>query len=340
MVIVSVIVPVYNVAQYLVRCVDSIISQTFSEIEILLVDDGSPDDSPQMCDEYANKYTNIKVIHKQNGGLSSARLAGYKEAQGQYVLFVDSDDYIEPTMVEEMVSAINKYHAEMTFCGYNTIHGSKSIPTLLPYNDSVIMGLERIRNDYVLPLFGPGGEGDINIPGFTCIRLYRKDLLKDEYFLSEREFFLEDHILNLLYADNLHTISIVNKPLYNYCVNYSSLSNCYRKNKWGMYANLLSWYKKYIEKRELHETETRLNYFTISALSATVDNAVNTGSLKEFLEELMPLYKDESFYHAMKDTKIGFNLHSHNITILLLKLRLLKLLYNIRRSRIIQSQNK
>ena len=91
---VSIVVPIYNVEKYLEQCVDSIINQTLKEIEIILVDDGSPDNCPQMCDEYAKKDSRIKVVHKKNGGLSSARNAGIEVATGDYIGFVDSDDYI------------------------------------------------------------------------------------------------------------------------------------------------------------------------------------------------------------------------------------------------------
>ena len=92
--LISVIVPIYNVEKYLDRCVDSIINQTYKNLEIILVDDGSPDNCPQMCDDYAKKDSRIKVVHKENGGLSDARNVGMEVATGEYVSFIDSDDYI------------------------------------------------------------------------------------------------------------------------------------------------------------------------------------------------------------------------------------------------------
>ena len=93
---ISVIVPVYKVEAYLPRCVESLLSQTYKDFEIILVDDGSPDTCPAMCDAYAKKYSNIHVLHKENGGLSDARNAGVTIAKGEYVTFVDSDDYVHP----------------------------------------------------------------------------------------------------------------------------------------------------------------------------------------------------------------------------------------------------
>ena len=106
--LISVIVPVYKVEKYLNKCVQSIIQQTYTNLEIILVDDGSPDNCPQMCDEWAKKDSRIVVIHKKNGGLSDARNAGIAVAKGKYIGFVDSDDYIESTMYEDLYLAISK----------------------------------------------------------------------------------------------------------------------------------------------------------------------------------------------------------------------------------------
>lgn len=335
---VSIIVPVYKVEQYLARCVDSIVKQTYKNIEIILVDDGSPDNSGKICDELAMTDDRISVIHKDNGGLSSARLAGFKVATGRYIQFVDSDDFIEPTMTENLVEAMEKKNADLCFCGYNTIHGSHTTPTLLPYQEELITGTQDILQQYILPLFGNGGQGEISIPGFTCIRLYKKELLDDTHFQSERIYFLEDHILNLLYVTKVHSIAIVNKPLYNYCVNFTSLSNCYRKNKWQMYCNILKWYDEYIRVNGIKGADHRLHNFKISALCATVDNAVNTGSFSSFTDEIMSLYSDCSFKRTLKQAPFRFKPDSQSLTINMLKLHMLKSLYKFRFNRIMKSK--
>ena len=105
---VSVIVPVYNVENYLEECVNSILNQTYENLEIILVDDGSTDNCPQICDDWAKKDKRIKVIHKANGGVSSARNVGLDNATGEYIGFVDSDDYIDITMYEKMLKLLKK----------------------------------------------------------------------------------------------------------------------------------------------------------------------------------------------------------------------------------------
>ena len=116
--LISIIVPVYNMEKYLARCVDSIIAQTYDKIEIILVDDGSTDNSSSMCDHYARKDERIKVVHKLNGGLSDARNAGFAVATGSYIGYVDSDDWIEPDMYEKMYYACVENDAELAVCRY------------------------------------------------------------------------------------------------------------------------------------------------------------------------------------------------------------------------------
>ena len=120
--LVSVIVPVYKVEKYIYQCVDSIISQTYSNLEIILIDDGSPDRCPAICDEYVKKDNRIKVVHKQNGGLSSARNAGIDFASGDFITFVDSDDYLADNYVEKMYLALINNNVDMCFCKKNLVY--------------------------------------------------------------------------------------------------------------------------------------------------------------------------------------------------------------------------
>ena len=114
--LISVIVPVYNVENYLKRCLDSIINQTYQNIEIILIDDGSTDNSGNLCEDYKKIDNRIKVVHKTNGGLSDARNTGIKKAKGKYITFVDSDDYVEYDYVEYLYNLIKKYDTNISFC--------------------------------------------------------------------------------------------------------------------------------------------------------------------------------------------------------------------------------
>lgn len=133
---ISVIVPIYNVEKYIHRCIASILSQSYKNLEVILVDDGSPDNCPKLCDEYARQDTRVQVIHKSNGGLSSARNAGLDKATGQYISFVDGDDYIDIQMLEQLYAALEKSKADYSVCN-------------LQYVDEYGRKLVQFPNDYL-----------------------------------------------------------------------------------------------------------------------------------------------------------------------------------------------
>ena len=130
---VSVVIPIYNVQEYLNECVSSIVNQTYQNLEIILVDDGSPDSCPIMCDAWKNQDDRITVIHKKNGGLSDARNAGLAKASGEYILYVDSDDYLDDDTIEWMVSCAVTHNAEIVACTCKRTN-NKNVPDLLTNN--------------------------------------------------------------------------------------------------------------------------------------------------------------------------------------------------------------
>jgi glycosyltransferase involved in cell wall biosynthesis len=126
--LISVIVPIYKTEKYIRRCVDSILMQTYKNLEIILVDDGSPDKCPEICDEYAKKDNRVKVIHKQNGGLASARTAGLDMATGCYIGTVDSDDWIENQTYETAMAIMQKHNPDLIkWCYYKVLSDNKKI---------------------------------------------------------------------------------------------------------------------------------------------------------------------------------------------------------------------
>lgn len=130
--LISIIIPIYKVEQYLARCIDSIINQTYSNLQIILVDDGSPDNCPEICDEYTAKDSRIEVIHQQNSGVSNARNNGLKIAKGEYILFIDSDDYIAPDMCEKMLLLAEQEQADIVVCNMTYTYPHKPNFTPVP----------------------------------------------------------------------------------------------------------------------------------------------------------------------------------------------------------------
>ena len=125
--LISIIVPVYNGANYFVECIESILAQTYTNLEIILVNDGSTDNSGNVCDNYAEKDNRIKVIHKENGGVSSARNAGLNVVTGEYIGFVDSDDYIAPQMFQYLYNLCNRYNTQISVCNFYTIRQNQTL---------------------------------------------------------------------------------------------------------------------------------------------------------------------------------------------------------------------
>lgn len=178
--LISVIVPVYKVENYLNQCLESIVKQTYSNLEILLVDDGSPDRCPEICDEWARKEKRVRAIHKQNGGLSDARNAGLALAQGELVMFVDSDDWIAPEMAEKMLEAMEREEADMVICQY-----IKVLPdgkTKRVFNGTEAEKIYNQKEMYRLLL------EDREISNHVWRRLYKKSLLPASPFPVNKNY--------------------------------------------------------------------------------------------------------------------------------------------------------
>ena len=152
--LISVIVPIYNSEKYLNKCIDSIIDQTYKNLEIILVDDGSPDNCPTICDDYSKKDSRIIVIHKQNGGVSSARNAGLERATGEFISFVDSDDYIKNDMYENMIAYQNKYNADIVKCAFSYVISEVIKPRDLTYDSTLYNLLDPVEKNDFYNMFG------------------------------------------------------------------------------------------------------------------------------------------------------------------------------------------
>lgn len=168
--LISVIIPVYNVEEYLARCVDSILSQTHPSLEVILVNDGSTDDSGSICDTYAQKDSRVRVIHKENGGLSSARNAGMDAATGEYITFVDSDDWIEADGYEHLLDVMERYQVKLVCGGNYDVDGGTGEKTLglCPKKEEVITAEEFVGRMFLWDGFDSS----------ACDKLYHRSLLE------------------------------------------------------------------------------------------------------------------------------------------------------------------
>ncbi|MBR6778574.1 MAG: glycosyltransferase [Clostridia bacterium] len=214
--LISVIIPVYKVEEYIDKCIQSVVNQTYKNLEIILIDDGSPDNCPKICDQWAKKDGRIKVVHKPNGGVSSARNCGLDMATGDYVTFVDSDDFIELTMYEKLISSIIENNSDLALCGFCNVYENGIKEVVVEKNLSVI-NASNIFDYYVL-----SNSHKIDnivyldgIMAYTCRALYSKKIIKNNRFEQEIKY-CEDLLFNLNVIDKNTKISVVNENLYNY----------------------------------------------------------------------------------------------------------------------------
>ena len=171
--LISVIIPVYNTEKYLKKCVDSFIAQTYKNIEILLIDDGSTDSSPQICDSYKKQDPRVKVIHKKNGGLSDARNAGIDASCGELVTFYDSDDYVDLDYIEYLYDLKVKYNAEISSCGYNIVDENGKILFAIGNNYEKTISREMFLKKMLV-------EDEVTVS--ACFKLYDKTLFNSVRF--------------------------------------------------------------------------------------------------------------------------------------------------------------
>lgn len=200
---ISVVVPVYKVENYIHRCVDSILNQTFPDFEIILVDDGSPDECGRICDDYAKRDTRIQVVHKENGGLSDARNYGFQYVQGEYTIFIDSDDYIEYDMFEYMYENARKYDADMSTCGAYDVFDDR-VEKKDCVEEFVCSGRETFG--YILK--------GIHIRGEIWNKLIRTDRIRGLQFPKAKLY--EDIFFTAQMMQNIEKVSIGTQPKYYY----------------------------------------------------------------------------------------------------------------------------
>ena len=230
-VLITIVVPIYNVEKYLDRCVNSLVNQSYKNLQIILVDDGSPDKCPKMCDNWAKKDSRIEVIHKLNSGLGFSRNEGLKKAKGKYVCFVDSDDYIHETTIMELYLKIEESKADVCYYGcvdvIDGVESSKKPPKKLLY-----IGNE-VQKEFAANLIGnmPNDSEPLFSGLSACYAFYNTKFIKDNYikFHSEREQFIsEDMIFNLSVCLFANRIVILPKSLYYYVIRRSdSLRSTY-----------------------------------------------------------------------------------------------------------------
>ena len=279
---ISVIIPVYNVEKYLNKCVDSVISQTYKDLQIILVDDGSTDRSSKICDEYAKADTRISVIHKQNGGLSSARNAGMEIVEGDYITFLDSDDYVSPTVYEELYKIIKSQDSDSIAC--TCFRRVDEAGNVYKKNDPHSKPSSTSNTEYLREILLH--IGDVSV----CTKLFPRKMLKNKHF--EEEKLNEDLLFMVDLIPCFKTIVYTGAVGYYYLVRDNSTSSGYGKAVEDMASNAVAVNEKVqYEYPELREEGYRFALFQNMAYLLLIPQALRTKSNEKYLEALKYLKK-------------------------------------------------
>ena len=227
--LVSVVLPIYNVEKFLDRCITSVVNQTYDNLEIILVDDGSPDNCPEMCDEWAERDSRIKVIHKENAGLGMARNSGIEAATGEYICFFDSDDYVDEQIIEKCINNAAQNNSDVVLFGHTNADADGRIEPVPVLANKLVYNGNSLINELLPALLTLSIVVGISAWG----KMYRLNLLKEQsiYFKSEREIISEDAYFVLELLGKISCASILPENLYYYYKNENSLTSVYRADR-------------------------------------------------------------------------------------------------------------
>ena len=272
----SIVVPVYNVEQYLEKGVNSILSQTFPDFELILVDDGSKDSSGEICDRLALADKRIKVIHKSNAGVSAARNTGIEHAKGKYICFIDSDDWIENDYLQKVNDNINDF--DILFFG-SVWHYEDGTSRSLCFHQS------EYKKDVHEAIFHLLENNiDINYFGFTWNKVFRKDIIERFHIhFMENLAISEDEVFTLAYCNHIQSLKIIESPLYHYLWKSQGLTHKKRKsNEWLLLADSFLRLLDGIGNQDLiHYYKTRIaNIYNVAAWASSNPFSFIKGEVK------------------------------------------------------------
>jgi len=304
---VSVIVPVYNVESFLDRCMESLLNQSLKEIEIILVNDGSTDSSALMCNNYANKDKRVKVIHKLNAGLGFARNSGIEVAKGEFIAFIDSDDFVDIETLKTLYTYAKDLKLDTVFCGYASYIDEKNISKNSEVENITVFENHQIR-EYFLKNMIANKPSTINERSFRMSvwhAIYSTKLINNNNirFESEREFISEDILFHVDYLTHAFKIGVIPEVFYYYCLNNTnSLTKTFRSDRFQKQKLLFNELKVRLMKSNLlnEDYELRLKRFMHGYIRDVLRNIsasqLTNKEKKTFIQEV---FEDEIWNYLL-----------------------------------------
>ncbi len=285
-IMISVIVPVYNVAEYLNKCLDTLVNQTYSNLEIIIVNDGSTDNSYEICKEYADKYENVILIQQENAGLAAARQAGLEVATGEYIGFVDSDDWLELNMYEEFSKVIEESSPDIIFCNVYRDEDKKE----KRYLDDGYYNREELER-YIFPRLLAGyneNKEETTLRWCNWLRVYKKSLI-DENNITFDKRFRRCQDLPFTFETTIRAKSyyyLGSSYLYHNRMNFESLSKGYTKNMWGLIKPLVEYLWNVVNSYEEYDFSKQMKIRTLLFAFDCADNEIKPNNKKKLKEKI------------------------------------------------------
>lgn len=304
---VSVIVPIYNVEKYLRRCLDSLVNQTLTDIEIILVDDESPDNSNEIYKEYLAKDNRIKLVQKKNGGLGFARNSGLEIATGEFIAYIDSDDYVDVNMFKKLYDTSKNNNLDTVYCGYNNLDDELKVHSFNEVDDLTIFSTKDEVNGVLLDMIAckPSSPLERKYRMSVWHAIYSRDLIENNRirFCSERQFISEDIIYHIDYLSKANRIAFIPDSFYYYCYNEDSLTKTFREDRFEksviLHQELLRRFKVEGYKESVYKN--RVDRFLIGYARYTIVRLSKAAiSYSAKLKILKRICKD-NVWNSMKD---------------------------------------
>lgn len=301
--LISIIIPVYNVEKYLERCVGSVLNQTYKNLEIILVDDGSPDNSGRLCDELAKIDSRIVVYHKENGGLSDARNYGVARAKGNYIGFVDSDDYVHENMYNHLYEIIKMENADVAECGVTRVYGNTERPHYNGEDYYLVLNEKTYLEEYLKIK---------KVYGSVWCKLIKRELADKLSFPKGKIY--EDIYYNYDMLKNHIKCVVVNNPYYYYYIRKGSITTEKFNNKHMDLIEILDKLKEYVDENYSEYSDYALirqtyGYMSIINQILKLNNYKNIEEYKVLKNRLKPnMYKIIKSKNAEKSLKLGIML--------------------------------
>lgn len=297
--LVSVVIPVYNVEKYLNRCITSVVNQTYGNLEIILVDDGSPDNCPSICDKWAKQDSRIKVIHKENEGLGMARNTGIDNASGDYIFFFDSDDYVDITIAEKCVSAITESNSDAVVFGRYDVYEDGTLKEHRVNASKTLFDSEEIKNELLPGMF----TYDMGFGVSAWGKMFSTDSIRNNNirFKSEKEIISEDAYFTLEFFAKASSARIIGENLYFYFKRSNSLSRAFKKDRQQKNNIFLEKSLAFIKDTGLPEcvgthVKARYHSFTLAAMKQIFTSDLN---VKEKKKEIYSVFSDPVLHNTL-----------------------------------------